>query len=299
MPEKRLEDQTSVIELAKSVLDQNVIDRIAELIAAYQGERERKLDANLLAAQRQLAAKGMIGSGNTAHQFGRIGSDELHVRAGIIWNAIQRTFAAAGASADAATLRDLQQQLAHHINAQAIQVRSAAIAKVPPLSSSTRAPIVKHIEETIATKVRESVDQLGVEAAFYVEQVRRLAAQSPTAAPAGPQINFHGPVGAVQTGAYAVAHINLGSGAGDRLADALEALRRGLAVNAEASAEQRAHGDELAADLVAAVRADKPNAPKIGALLGGLATTVQTVASLRGAWDLVRDAVIAAGLGGP
>jgi len=33
--------------------------------------------------------------------------------------------------------------------------------------------------------------------------------------------------------------------------------------------------------------------PKISGLFGGLGTTVQTVASLRGAWEFVRDAAVA------
>lgn len=279
------------------MLPANVVQRIAELIAAYQGERDRKLAENLLAAQRQLAAKGMIGSGNTAHQFGRIGCDELQVRAGIIWNAIQRTLSAAGAPADAATLQDLKQQLTHHINAQAAQVRGAAVGKVPPLHGPTRTPIVKHIEETIATKARESIDQLGLEAAFYVEQLQRAAAQPPAAPTAGVTINNSGNIGAVQLGPYSVAHVAMSAQDGARLAEAIEALRQALRENAEATADQRAQGDEIAGELVAAVRAERPNPPKIAGLLGGLATTVQTVASLRGAWELVRDAAIAAGIG--
>lgn len=71
---------------------------------------------------------------------------------------------------------------------------------------------------------------------------------------------------------------------------ALERLRAALEQNTEASTEQRELAGELVADAIGALKADKPNPPKIYGPLGGLATTVRTVASLRGAWQTVKDA---------
>lgn len=273
------------------MLDQAIVNRIDASIAAYLAPRERTLRNNLQTALRQLAARGGVGSGNMSHQLGQIGADELTVRARITWHAIQRAHNAAGSTVNATTLQDLKGQLTHHINAQAAQVRAATIGAVPRLPH--REPLIDHIEDAISTNAREIRAQLDVEAGFYVDELLHQAAQPRPAAPV--TINA-GHIGAVQTGAYSVANVTISAHDGVRLVEALDALRQSLQANAEATPEQRAQGDELSGDLIAAVKADKPNGPKIAGLFGGLATTLQTVASLRPAWELVRDAAIAAGI---
>jgi hypothetical protein len=274
------------------VLESSVIDRIRELIAAQIEPRQRSLHSALQGATRMLAAGGMTGSGNAAHRYGEIASDELKVRAHIIWSAIQRSHVSMNGHLEGTTLQDLQQQLAEHINAQASRVRVAttSFSKNLPRADMLNA----QIEVTISTITRDLLRQMNVEAQFYVDRLGQPAAQSGTAS-----ITINGNVAAVQTGMYATAHISLTGHDRDRLVEALQELRQALAQNAEASVEQREQGTELVADVITAVTAEKPNAPKIAGLLGGLATTVQTVASLRGAWEFVRDAAIAAGLLGP
>jgi hypothetical protein len=274
------------------MLDQPLIDRITASIAAYLAPRGRTLTDNLRAAAHQLAARGMIGSGNAAVQFARIGADELTVRAKIIWNAIQRAYEAACAPLDSATRNDLQGQITQHVNAHSFEVRAIVNGVVPPLPGQIRSTIITHIEETIATVTREILAQLSVEVGFYVDELRRQAAHP---LPTGVTINA-GQIGAVQTGAYALAHISMSAQESAKLVEALDALRKALRASSEATPEQRAQGEELAGDLITAVKAERPNGPKISGLLGGLAATVQTVASLRPAWELVRDAAIAAGV---
>jgi hypothetical protein len=48
--------------------------------------------------------------------------------------------------------------------------------------------------------------------------------------------------------------------------------------------------------MVVAARAKKTNGPKLAGLLNGLAVSVQTVASLRPAWDFVSIAARAMGI---
>lgn len=275
------------------MLDQSIIDRISASITAYLSPRDRTLTDNLRAAASQLAARGMIGSGNTGAQFARIGADELTVRAKIIWNAIQRAHVASGAPLASETQTDLQKQIDQHVKTHSFQVQALVNEVVPPLNGHIRSTIITHIQETITTGTHQILAQLAVEAGFYVDDLRRQAAQPSPTAP----VTIHaGHIGAVQTGAYAVAHISMTAQESARLTEALEKFRQALQASSEASAEQRTQGEEIAGELITAVKAGKPNGPKISGLLGGLATSVQTIASLRPAWELVRDAAIAAGI---
>jgi hypothetical protein len=273
------------------MIDQAIISRIDDSISANLAPRKRTLLGNFQAASRDLAARGMTGSGNAAAQYASIACSELKVRAELIWDAIQRSHSSLATRADTATLEDLKQQFAKHFNIQVAKIREAATAQGKYLPRHDL--LVPQIEVSISTVARELVHKKNVEAAFYFDHLQRQAAQSTPAAPITIQA---GHIGAVLTGAHAVAHLSMSAQENTRLAEALEALRQALQTSSEATPEQRTEVEEIAGELITAVKAEKPNRPKISGLLGGLATSVQTIASLRPAWESVRDAAIAAGV---
>lgn len=273
------------------MLPRNLLDRIDQVLSAEMGPRDRALLDGLRTAKMGVARRGMTGSQEDANAFGPIAANELRVRGGIVWGAISRSHQALVGKVDATTLQDLQQQLAQRFDATTAKVRQVTLAQLPPTPRRDLSESL--IEVTIANISREVLARFNVEASFYVDQ---LQAQVQQPAAAAVTINNSGNIGAVQTGAYSVAQVNLDDGGGDRLAAAIEALRVALQANAEATADQRAQGGEIAGQLVAAVRAEKPNPPLIAGLFSGLATTVQTIASLQPAWQTVRDAAIAVGI---
>lgn len=272
------------------MFDSSLTTRIRDAISVQLGPRDRTMQGNLQAQTRVLSARGMAVSGVAVTSYSKIAGDELRVRAGIVWGAIRRSHASMVGQADDQTLANLQGQLTEHISVHATKVRDLAVACVKRMPQMRLEPSL--IETTVANLARELIREWSVEAQFYVDELQRAArANSSSAA-----ITIHGNVGAVQTGSYATAHVSMTGAVRDKLVETLETLRSDILQNAEASAEQREQATELAADVITAVKAEKPNGPKIAGLLGGLATTVQTVASLRGAWDFVRAAAIAAGI---
>jgi hypothetical protein len=100
----------------------------------------------------------------------------------------------------------------------------------------------------------------------------------------------------VQTGLYATAHVQIGAADGARIVEALERLREALPSAADMAPDVREQSAGLVTDIIAAARVDKPNRLTLNSLFMGLAVTVQTVASLRPAWDAVRQAATAIGV---
>jgi hypothetical protein len=164
------------------------------------------------------------------------------------------------------------------------------------------AEVAGRIAET--DKVNEQIDAAAMqyqrvqraEMQYFIDSAQR-AHQS--RASGNTTINVAGNVGVVMTGSHAVAHVNMGAHEKERLVEAVRAFEKAIAENQELAPDTRESAADITKDIVTAVEAAKPNPSKIGGLLSGLATTVQTVASLRGAWELVKDAAIAAGLIAP
>lgn len=270
------------------MIEPHVAARIRQAIAVQTQPRHRTFLDALQQDESFVVARGLLGSIAAASKYVATASDELKVRARIVWGAVRRSYGSlVGRYADS-TLQDLRDQLAEHMQAQATQVRDTTIDRM-----KNHQPDDGLIRDAIDNLGRELLREADVEAQFYVDELQHSAAQVTSSSPV---ITIHGNVGAVQTGTYAMAHVSTAGPDRDRLVVALEGLRQAIHQSTEVTSEQREHGTELIGDVIKSVTAEKPNVPKVAGLMGGLATTVQTVASLRGAWDFVRDAAVALGI---
>lgn len=270
------------------MLDANARTRIREYINAELGPRERTLDIALRDAQSSFVARGVLNSSMAIQGYARVGRDELTVRAKVIWAAIRRSHASMVGDASDTTLDDLHQQIAEFMDEQTKRVAQTTSARAATMHD--REKWLAFIEKEITDRAQELVANLDIEAQFYVDELKKAGDEST------PEMRFYGPVGAVQTGPLATAYISQSSAESQRLLETLDALRKEVEKNGEMETEQRDQAVELVNDTVAAVTAEKPNTYKVTGLLGGLGQTIRTVASLRGAWEVVRDAAAAIGI---
>jgi hypothetical protein len=117
---------------------------------------------------------------------------------------------------------------------------------------------------------------------------------------AAPQASYviHGNVGAVMTGAGAVAHVvqNIGVAQRDELLRALEMVKQAIAQAPEIVERDRTELAELADEASAEVTKDKPNAKRLALTLQTLAATVQGIANGPAAYEVLRAAAVAIGI---
>lgn len=121
--------------------------------------------------------------------------------------------------------------------------------------------------------------------------------KSPAEVPGHTTMNFHGPVGAVQTGPHATANVQQWvHGDPAALIEALQQLRSSVVAAPELV---QADKDSLMADIDKAateLKAENPSKSKLAQWLGGVATTVQTIGSAKAAYDAVVAAAALLGL---
>ncbi len=269
------------------MLAAGVLTRIRSYVDAEIRPRDRILRETVQAAIRRIAASQGALSGASAHASLEAGRSELQVRAGIIWRVIARSYTSLVGGDSPSVLEDLRQQIAEYLT-----VEARTVADISAESWRGNDKMFLLIRDSINVETRNELRaKCDLEAQFFVDQLRRPASPG-SDAPA--ILNFHAPVGSVQTGPHATAHVVLDASDGRRLLDALESLRGAIEASAEMTGQQRAASLELISDLVVATKTEKPNTAKIGGLLKGLAQTVQTVASVQRAWDVVKSAAIAA-----
>lgn len=261
------------------MLESNVIMCIRETMAAELPPRDKNVRATIQATQRKLHMQGLAQSGNAIVALAQIGCDELSVRSEIIWNVIQRCHSTFGSGSNDSLLADLKHEIEDLITREA----SGVLSLLGGVTDSFAPQVQSHIPDAIRVRRDELIIKFKNEARFYVQSIARSSKTDPGG------VVIHGNVGAVQTGAYAQAHINLDVSGGPRLIEALEKLQAAIMEATEMNADQRDESAEVVNDLIVATRAPKPNGSKLLGLMSGLASTIRTVASLRPAWEFVRD----------
>ena len=116
-----------------------------------------------------------------------------------------------------------------------------------------------------------------------------------------PIYNFHGPVAAVQTGPYSTASVVQIFGAEHRqaLTNALDELRARVEALETTVMPQRAEVVELIDEARSEVRREQPNRLRLGSVLSGIGTAVQTVAATEAAYHALKAAAAMAGIALP
>jgi hypothetical protein len=190
---------------------------------------------------------------------------------------------------DDALQSDLSQQIRYHITAQA-----TAVLQLSGVTSTEPSRRTALIEQPIMECRDQLIRKFCSQATFLVEELKQ-----PPAASAASGITIQGNVGTVMTGPYATAHVHIDAAGATRLVEALEQLRAVLPKAADMALDAREQSAGLVSDIIVAARADKPNGLTLTSLLMGLGMTVQTVASVRPAWDAVRALAIAMGISLP
>lgn len=273
------------------MLEANIVNRIREYLAAELAPRDRALEMALMAEQSAAAAAGGLGNSRTVFRYTGAGRNELAVRSGIVWTVIRRSHSSLNGTFSDWVLDDLRQQINEHMTAQTRRVADICAQRLGP-DGRTKEQFRETVEKEVLERGRQLAANLDIEAQFYVDELKRAGVTQP----AGTVLNFNAPVGAVQTAPFATANVSLAGAEGGRLVEALEALRQAIERSTDGTSEQRAAGTEIVVDAITAVKAEKPNALKIGGLLSALATTVQTTASLQPAYQMLKAAASAVGI---
>jgi hypothetical protein len=279
-----------ILSPVRNMLEAEVLTHIRNTVAAELAQRDADLRLALQGAQRQLTARGLGRSGNALYEQADLGAAELEIRAQLIWDIIQRCQSTFGRPGVPDLLGGVQQQVAEYLTDHAAAVLATVDIKethgMPPATTT-------FIRDRLNTKRDQLIAKYQNDANFYVRAVTRPPA---TVAPAAAVIVNGGVVYSLQTGDYANATIHIDAAGVHGLLQANTALMEAIKHAADMSDDQRAQSLDIAADLVTAAQAQRPNGPKMHGLLGGLATGVQTVASVKPAWDAVKTAAAAIGL---
>lgn len=117
-----------------------------------------------------------------------------------------------------------------------------------------------------------------------------MASTGLTAQAVNNTFNIGGGVGAIQTGSNATADVTqIQADSSQELRQALDVIQRHLATLNDLHADRRSEILDILEDVKRESTKEKPNGAKVGALLGGIKDTIQTIPAIAPAWAQVQS----------
>lgn len=266
------------------MLNSTLRDRATALVSVKTDERQKRFIGDVSRSLKQGIEVGR--SGKLIRELHRAHELEVEVRAVLCWDSLVRVHRAFGEPATDELRDDLKSffdgALKHNADSLA---RSMSI-----FFDGIEAAGTLTLDEAII----ETTAKHHVEIDLYVDSL--IAAKSKPATPS--TYAFYGNVGAVQTGASAVAHVVQNMGSEDRAA-----LLQALAQTQAAIVSDNSMPDKQKQELIAVaeqcsteVNSDNPNNTMLLAMLVTLGTAVQSIAAARPAYEALKVAVLTLGI---
>lgn len=245
---------------------------------------------NLSEAQRAFERKETGGRGQGyAARLAALYQEQLKARGRVILEAAKSIHERFGLPSDEATSSELKALAEKTLDAQVQGLRDAYERHLQPFGITAASNLFEYQGPLTHAGVLSAIGRHLWEA----QNVPMPKQSSPT-----PTMTFNGPVGAVQTGANAVANVSQ-SWSGENVANVVKALAEFKALLQTAPGLDTDLRTDLLKDVESAsteLAAPTPNAGRLTRWLGGVGTAVQTVGALQPAWDAVKVGLRALGL---
>lgn len=273
-------------------LDARFLDRFERGVAVRYDEMIPAFKRTVKAQQAKLSAQGLLRSGAHYAQSMALHTREMDARAIVAWETAVRVHRTSGSPLSAELRPDLKLLMAHKIDEQSRALIDLFIDQTLKIlqgqPSLSAAPLAEH-QQHVRAKHDLEVD-------LYLDA---LEAKGEGQAPMTASYNFYGTVGAVQTGANAVANTiqNLGEGGRADLLAALEQVAKAISESGEILGDRKR--DELAQLAVEArneLAQQDPNTSKLMMTLTILATAVMAIPSAQPAYESMKLALLSLGI---
>lgn len=271
------------------MLDQHKSELARRLIEAQFAEQRNQLDREINRIQEKMYSQGIGQSGIHYKLVRDLCARELAISASIVWHCLVRVLSSSGFNPSEALSNSLKAELQEYLSQeqtdlQVILQTKAAQCGVPRLDTS------------LSDEYEHALNKFYAEIDLWVLNQQRVAeAAGAPRAEGQPTIIVQDSAVAIQTGTGATASVTFISSE-DRKA-IQEAVERALeAVRSAADLPNKEEVTELLEEVHSEAKKDEPNGMRLRSLLGTVAATISTVASLGTAYQTLKGVASLVGI---
>lgn len=275
------------------MLDPAFAQHVQNLLDAERATRNLQVEEALSRTLNDAAAHGMGRSSRTVLQQKKVIADELASRGNLILVTIQRVHAALGGHRSETLAQDLKQEASRQItvdaNALGERLENAVRHQTPD--------IIKRVKQLLDEDIMTVVRKLEAELNLYAAALNARAIV-PSMSGANTVNITASMIGAVQTATGAIANViqNIQSNDQQKLVQALEKVLHDVSSSSDILPDARREIEVMAQEAKTELSGGKPVLAKVRGMLIGIGGTIQTLGSMRGAYELLKAAGAAIGV---
>lgn len=268
------------------MLDDAIPRLFGELFETRLRERRYDLQRSTQRVKERMSARGMLQSGMTVTELRELFVAELRARGALAWEQLQSVISLLGFAPTESAVEDLATVLAAAIDKQCGELSEQLGQETSPIGMGGKVDIA----DDLANLKRELYARVEL-------LVRSLQRQRLSPEP-GHVFNFHGMVGALQTGTNATTSISieLTPAAIEQLRNTLNQVQSAITRAPELAADTREELTSIATEVQEELARDRPSKIRVGQLAQGIGTAIQTAASLQPAYAALKHALWAIGV---
>jgi hypothetical protein len=279
------------------MLDEQVARFARDRILLEIGEQNTRLQAEIGRIRAEMAARGVLNSGMTLQRVAQACANAARDRGQLAWQILFRFVTTTGVRYHDGLADDLKALVSEFLPPTLVDLKGYPIHEAKRLGNEKATAQLVQIVESARTvalaKIKNEIDLFTVSLnSRQAMSVEKTDAQV---------FNIYSPVGSIQTGANAVAYVTqiIDASTKERLNDALAAVEEALATIDELPTHPKAEIIEIVREAKTEVAKAEPNATKLRSLLGTTATAIQTVASMKPAYELLKTGLAYLGIALP
>lgn len=275
------------------MLDPKISDMARERIAVAIDERWNTLARETLEIRSQMNRRGILRSSITANHFLELYRSELDIQASTAWGHLKTVLINVGIHELDNLGTDLKSFMKEAIDRLTLDLLKKLETVLRPVERMSRVNPHDHLGEAKTHAIRKVYTEIDLFAAGLAQELHPAEAGGDTHI----TISSGGQVGVLQTGAFATASttVHLDSTSKQEIANALDTVEKALREAAHVPFD-RDDISEMIRECKSELDKPRPNVPLLRSLMRGVATSVQTVASLRPAYDAIKAGLALIGL---
>jgi len=264
------------------MLDATLTRLAAERIRLELTDRQDLLTDQVRTISAEMSARGALRSGMTSTKLSAAIRQEAVIRAQLVWQIVARVISTQLLALDPAIAAEIktfiEEQLRMNCSDFDVQLDNVAnlLGRAPQAADTFLGPALARIYSEV--------------------DISLLSARTQQQATGTTTVNIYQPYGIVQTGAQSTATFSATNDNKTVVLNALREVQKVLATASDISDVDRREAIELVQDTTTELDKPTPNTLRIRSALSTLATTVQTMGSAAGAYQLLKGAAALLGV---
>ncbi len=268
------------------MIDEQVVQLARDRIRLEISEQRVRLEKDIGRVKAEASARGVLNSGITLVRIATLCADAARDRAQIAWQTVHRFVTTAGIRYYDGLAQELKSLVDEFLPSLLPDLRGYPSEEARRMGSAN---LIEQLQEMVDSGRAAAVAKIHNEIDLFVVSLR--SRPCPTGdRPDSPTFNIYSPVGSIQTGANAVSYVTqtIDAATRQKLTEALNAIERDLSAIDALPSHPKAEVAEVVEEAKKELAKLEPNSTKLRSLLSTTATAIQTVASMKPAYELLK-----------